>query len=183
MKIEFKKVLDIISKKTGIAKKDLTISASFDAVDVDAGKNCPDWIAKDACVTEFKEGYSNGLEVNIFAYGYKIFGFCAQDITPKTNDIYELMRVGYVSSCIGPGFYQYSPYLILDKICDSENIKKFIEALSFDTNKTKVSFHTNSSNCNYDLTKEHKKFLRTLPTYSIKKSFFKDIDKEFDKVI
>ena len=181
MRIGLKDVLDIVSTKTGIDKNHITFKASFDAAEIDVGKNCDKWIAKRVCVEEYNKHKSQGfevggLQVSIFAKGYKVLSFSAKDINPDTHDIYELMGVNCTCSCVGPGFYSYSPYLILDGDCDKKDIKKFIETISFDPNKTKVDFYPKSSHYNDSLNKQHRAFLRTLPSNALSKSFFKDIE-------
>jgi len=165
MRIGLKNVLNIISTKTGINKKDITFSANFDTLGVDIGKDYDDWRAKKLCVYENR---SLGLRFNIYAKGYEIFRFTASDIEPRTNDIYEFMRVDTDLGCIGPGFYSYDPYLILDYKCDKKDIIKFIEAISIDPDETVVANLTVKNS-------KHKQFIQSLPKNAVGKSFFKNI--------
>ncbi len=176
MRIGLKEVLNIVSSKTGIDKRYITFKARFDSTNVDLGKDSSKGIAKWVCVKEFYEYYpaQSGLYIRIYAKGYEVFSFFAQDIEPNTNNIYDLMGVKYDIGCMGPGFYSYCPYLILDGDCDKKDIKKFIEAISFDPNKTKVDFYPNVKNI-WDLKDNHKAFLQSLPPKALGKSFFKDI--------
>lgn len=174
MRIGFDEVLGLISDKTAISKKDITFDASFIPVDVNVGRNCSTWEAKNVCISDHDKILSPGLVVSIYAKGHEVLRFFAKDIEPRTNDIYDLMRVDCVQSCIGPGFYSFCPYLILDDKCDKKDIKTFIEVISFDPKTTEVDFYPKCSE--YELSLKHKKFLQSLPSNSIKKSFFKDVE-------
>ena len=180
MRIGLKEVLNIVSTKTGIDKRYITFKASFEPTYVDLGKDSSNSTAKWVCVQEFyKYPSQRGLIIKIYAKEFEVFRFFAQDIDPYTNNIYDLMGVKYVCRCVGPGFYSYCPYLILDADCDKTDIKKFIGTISFDPNKTKVDFYPNVKN--WGLKANHKEFLQSLPSNALGKSFFKDI--ELDKSI
>ena len=175
MRIRLNEVLNIVSAKAGIDKRYITFKAWFKPTDVDLGKDSSKSRAKWVCVEEFyKYPSQRGLTINIYAKGYEVFSFFAQDIEPYTNNIYDLMGVKYDCSCVGPGFYSYCPYLILDDDCDKKDIKKFIETISFDPNKTKVDFYPNIKR--WDLKDDHKAFLQSLPSNTLSKSLFKDIE-------
>ena len=175
MRIGLKEVLNIVSTKTGIDKRYITFQAWFHPTDVDLGKDSSKSTAKWVCIEEFyKYPSQRGLTINIYAKGYEIFSFFAQDIEPYTNNIYDLMGVKYNCSCVGPGFYSYCPYLILDGDCDKKDIKKFMGTISFDPNKTKVDFYPNVKR--WDLKANHKAYLQSLPANALGKSFFKDIE-------
>ena len=168
MRIELKDVLNLVSIKTGINKKYITFDASFEPAEEDVGKNCPDWQAKNKCRYGYNKDFARGLAVSIYAKGYEVLRFYAKDVTPHTNDIYELMRVDYSQSCIGPGFYYYYPFLILDDKCDKKDIKKFAELVAFNTDKAEVaSFPKESA--------QHIRFVKSIPNNPLTKSFFKDI--------
>lgn len=168
MRIELKDVINLVSIKTGINKRYITFDASFEPAEEDVGKNCPDWQAKNECLYGYNKDLSRGLAVSIYAKGYEVLRFYAKDVTPRSNDIYELMRVDYSQGCIGPGFYYYYPFLILDSMCDKKDIKKFTELVAFNTDKAEVvSFPKESA--------KHINFLKSLPNSSLTKSFFKGI--------
>lgn len=169
MRIELKDVLNLVSIKTGINKRYITFDASFEPIDEDVDKNCPDWQAKHKCRYGYNKDFARGLAVSVYAKGYEVLRFYAKDVTPHTNDIYELMRVDYSQSCIGPGFYYYYPFLILDSMCDEKDIEKFAESVAFNTDKIEITSFPRKST-------QHTKFLKSLPSNSLSKSFFKDIN-------
>jgi len=168
MIIGLNRILDLVSNKTGVDKKQISFNASFDDANVDVGKNCERWRAKAVCVDEFYRNPSQGLLFRIYVKGYEVLRFYANDIEPYTNDICDIMRVDYVSSCVGPGFYSYSPYLVMDSKCDKNDLKKFKDTISINPDKMSiVSFPKKS----YD----HLKFLRSLPTKAISRTLFNSI--------
>ena len=169
MRIRFEDVLDFVSINTEIDKKDITFDASFAPANVDMGRNYDKDFARTACIQEYYRNKSQGLLFSVYAKGYEIFRFYADDIEPHTNDICDLMRVSTVQSCIGSGFYSNYPYLILDGKCDKKDVKKFIESVSFDPEQTEVVDYPVES-------EEHEAFIESLPQNAISESFFEDIE-------
>ena len=88
MRIGLEEVLDIVSNKTGISKKDITFYASFNTIQIDIGRNYDKEDVKMLCVHNFDKNASLGLYFGICAKGYDIFNFFASDIEKSQNAVY-----------------------------------------------------------------------------------------------
>ena len=134
MRIKLKNVIQQISEKLSVPKSKISFEASFWAIDIDVGKGYSPSSSKYLIRSEYQYGplanCYGGLFITIFVEDLDILEFEIKDIKPYTEinniEIDNLMAVVHSCSCVGPGFYSYCPYLILNKIYyKKEDIKTF----------------------------------------------------------
>lgn len=181
MLVKIDEIIDFISERTGIDKKDITFRARFDVVNGDVGKYCEESTARYICVREYFEGIQSGLYVSIKAKDVTVLSFNSKEIDPYTNNVNNIMSVGYDLGCVGPGFYSYSPYLHIDKDSNKENIKKFKNIMTFDTEKATIGNIPSERKKNVSLNKDEREVLNKISDDAITKDFFKDLENNLDR--